>query len=128
MLLTIVKPDNLVMLDESPLNIDLDAYEHPDNLHALQWRDNERHIEFNDQPNQALTELPSWVNPIIEEHQRLTKQKLEEQEIADRQSVFTSNGQARKTRLQQKQQQQYQAESQSLKKDVDHLKHILITQ
>lgn len=39
----------------------------PSNIHALQWVETEGHLEFNDgTPNEAITELPDWVETALE--------------------------------------------------------------
>ena len=76
MQLTIVKPDNLVIVDKRPARINLTEFPGvPENLHALQWQDNAKHIEYTDEDNEALTELPLWVSPLIEQHQTIIKEE-----------------------------------------------------
>ena len=63
MRLTIVPIDNNVIKDNVPLDcaIDLSSCSIPSNIIALQWRDTSGWIEFWDQDNQDITELPNWV-------------------------------------------------------------------
>lgn len=63
MRLTIVPIDNNVIKDSVPLDtaIDLSSCAIPSNIRALQWRETSGWIEFWNQDNQDITELPSWV-------------------------------------------------------------------
>ncbi len=63
MILTIVPVDNNVIKDNIPLQsaIDLSSCAIPLNVRALQWRNTSGWLEFWDQANQDITELPSWV-------------------------------------------------------------------
>jgi hypothetical protein len=63
MILTIVPIDNNVIKDNVPLNctINLSSCAIPSNIRALQWRETSGWIEFWDQQNEDITELPSWV-------------------------------------------------------------------
>jgi hypothetical protein len=63
MRLTIVPIDNNVIKDNVPLDctIDLSSCAIPSNIRALQWRETSGWIEFWNQDNQDITELPSWV-------------------------------------------------------------------
>ena len=67
MRLTIVPIDNNVIKDNVPLNcaIDLSSCAIPSNIRALQWRETSGWIEFWDQDNQDITELPSWVTCCV---------------------------------------------------------------
>lgn len=67
MKLTIVPIDNNVIKDNVPLNcaIDLSSCAIPSNIRALQWRETSGWIEFWDQDNQDITELPSWVTCCV---------------------------------------------------------------
>jgi hypothetical protein len=67
MLLTIVPIDNNVIKDNIPLNctIDLSSCAIPSNIRALQWRETSGWIEFWNQDNQDITELPSWVTCCV---------------------------------------------------------------
>ncbi len=103
--LTLVEQDQLVILNGLPQHFDLEGYDQPDDLWALQWTGSDGHIEFDQQhspgkPNEAISQLPDWTGPIIAEHIRLTE---EQQEEADKQAagaVFITNGQARRDRIQ----------------------------
>ena len=71
MRLTIVKDDNLVMIDQRPIRFDLSPYDLPENFHALQWYDDHGEEEFNDGTlNQTIDNLDAYA-PIIEEYDRL---------------------------------------------------------
>jgi hypothetical protein len=67
MKLTIVPIDNNVIKDNIPLDcaIDLSSCAIPSNIRALQWQNTSGWIEFWDQDNQDITELPSWVLSCI---------------------------------------------------------------
>lgn len=67
--ITIINEDKAMYIDgEAYSNLDVSSM--PSELHALQWFDTFGHIEFFTHPdgttqaNEAITELPSWVNPI----------------------------------------------------------------
>ena len=61
--LTIIPVDGNVKKDEvGYINLDLSSCAIPSNIRALQWRETSGWIEFWDQDNQDITELPSWVN------------------------------------------------------------------
>ena len=63
MLLTIIPVDGNVKKDEvSYLRLDLLSCAIPSNVRALQWKNTSGWIEFWDQQNEDITELPSWVN------------------------------------------------------------------
>ena len=63
MKLTIVPIDNTVIKDNTSLEcvIDLSSCSIPSNIRALQWQETSGWLEFWDQDNQDITELPSWV-------------------------------------------------------------------
>lgn len=48
---TVVPADNLIIVDGAALVF---AYVAPENLHALQWRENKGHTEWTDGPNRPL--------------------------------------------------------------------------
>ena len=71
MRLTIVKDDNLVIIDKRPIRFDLSDYGLPENFHALQWYGNDGEAEFNDgTANEPINSLDVYA-PIIEEYDRL---------------------------------------------------------
>ncbi len=121
MQLTIVKPDNLVILDHRGLQFELDSFDCPDNLHALQWTTESQNIEYTDQLNEPLTELPLWTQPVIEEHQRLIQQQNEQQKQEEAIALFINNGSARKQRIGKQQEQSVKDEFITLKQQVNHL-------
>ncbi len=74
MRLTIVKPDNLVIIDKEPVTVDLTAFSLPDHLHALQWYGNHGEIEFDDgTPNQTIDNITAY-QPVIDRYVELKKQ------------------------------------------------------
>ena len=77
MKLTIIIEDNAVYVDGvmkayAPLPLDLSNCGIPDNVHALQWKENAGWIEFNDNldgskpENEPITVLPQWANNCVE--------------------------------------------------------------
>ena len=76
--ITIVCADDLVIIDDQAQRFNLSSYSFPDAFWALQWRNDQGEIEFdNAEPNQMITELPEWTTAIIAEHARLTEQDLQ---------------------------------------------------
>ena len=76
MQLTIIKPDNLTIIDAESLTFDLSGFEMPESFWALQWRHNQGEVEYDLRINphhnpDLITELPDWTAPIIEEYDRL---------------------------------------------------------
>lgn len=98
MKITIVKPDNLTIIDGVALHFDLSKAT-PDNLHALQWSVANGHIEFTDQANELIDTLPDWTVLIIEEHQRIQEEQQKEREKEAKQNLFIANGLARQERI-----------------------------
>lgn len=70
MKLTIVKADNLVIVDELALSFDLTPYKLPANFWALQWFKNGGEIEYTDKPNEVIKDLSRYQG-IIEKHAKL---------------------------------------------------------
>ena len=63
MLLTIIPVDGNVKKDGvGYLELDLSSCAIPSNIRVLQWEETSGWLEFCDQDNQDITELPSWVN------------------------------------------------------------------
>lgn len=63
MKLTIIPIDGTVSKDEDAYTkLDLLACAIPSNIRALQWKETSGWLEFWDQDNQNITELPSWTN------------------------------------------------------------------
>lgn len=63
MQLTIIPIDKNVIKDGiGYLELDLSSCSIPSNVRALQWRETFGWLEFWDQNNQDITELPSWTN------------------------------------------------------------------
>ena len=63
MLLTIIPIDGNVKKDGvGYLELDLSSCAIPSNVRVLQWEETSGWLEFWDQDNQDITELPSWVN------------------------------------------------------------------
>ena len=106
MQLTIVEPDNLTIVDGKAQQFYLSPFDLPEHFWALQWQNDKGHIEYNssEDPHKhpdIIYSLPDWTQPIIDEHERLSEEQEEHQEALARQSLFISNGQARKARIQQ---------------------------
>lgn len=71
MRLTIVKDDNLVILEKHPIKFDLTPFNLPKNFHALQWYNEQGEEEFNDgTPNKKITSLNDY-HSILDEYMRL---------------------------------------------------------
>ena len=63
MLLTIIPIDGNVKKDGvGYIDLDLSSCAIPSNIRALQWQETSGWLEFWDQQNEDITELPSWVN------------------------------------------------------------------
>ena len=63
MLLTIIPIDGNVKKDGvGYLALDLSSCAIPSNVRALQWKETSGWLEFWDQQNEDITELPSWTN------------------------------------------------------------------
>jgi hypothetical protein len=63
MLLTIIPVDGNVKKDEvGYLDLDLSSCGIPSNVRVLQWQETSGWLEFWDQQNEDITELPSWVD------------------------------------------------------------------
>lgn len=65
MKLTIIPIDKSVYKNQLCYsNLDLSKCEIPNDVHALQWNENQGWIEFvnNIKPNEIITELPQWAN------------------------------------------------------------------
>lgn len=114
MYLTIVKPDNLVLLDRHPQTFNLPDFDVPGNLHALQWQNDTGHMEYSNQPNETISALPEWTGPLIEEHQRLTELQNAERDKRAREAVHLNNGSARQSRVEARQLQQQQAQQKQI--------------
>ena len=121
MQLTIVKPDNLVIVDNHGLEFDLSGFDCPENLHALQWTADAQHIEFTDQPNEPLTELPEWAQGIMAEHQRRLQRQQENQQREEAHGLYIGNGLARQERLRKHQEQLLGDRINTLEQQVDQL-------
>ena len=63
MKLTIIPVDGNVIKDKvGYLNLDLSSCGIPANVRALQWKETSGWLEFWDQQNEDITELPLWTN------------------------------------------------------------------
>ena len=120
--LTIVRADDLVIIDDQPQRFDLSSYSFPAAFWALQWRNDQGEIEFNNaEPNQMITELPEWTTAILAEHARLTEEAL--QPVPP--PIHHINGQVRRQRIQKAQQQQAKKQLKQLMTTVNHLQSII---
>ncbi|WP_420588185.1 hypothetical protein [Bacterioplanoides sp.] len=123
MQLTIVEPDNLTIVDGKTQQFDLSGYELPDHFWALQWQDDKGHIEYNisevpDRQPDNIDTLPDWTESIIAEHQRLTQEQQKQQDASAAQSLFISNGQARKHRVKKQTRARAKQEQQTINQFV----------
>ena len=100
MQLTIVKEDNIILVDGLAQWFDLSGYSLPENLWALQWQDKAGEIEYTDENNEIIDSLPDWTNAVIEEHKRLVEDQKLQQEKENQQNFFLQNGQVRIQRIQ----------------------------
>ena len=103
MQLTIVYPDDLVVIDRVCQTIQLDPFNPPVNLHALQWSGKAGRIEYDDYTVDPIVELPQWALDVVDEFNRLrniNQDKLAEQE---RMQLAEGNGKARLERDRQRQ-------------------------
>ena len=114
MQLTIVKPDSLVILDRRSQSLNLTDFDIPGNLHALQWQDKQGHIEYSNQPNDTISQLPGWAEPVIQEHRRLTELQDTEREQEASKAIHQINGGARSERIRQQKMQQLAARQQKI--------------
>ena len=107
MKLTIVKEDNLVVIENNSMHFDLSNYEFPKYFWAIQWNHNGGEIEFTHDSkidNEYINKLPEWTKPIIEEHQRLRKIQEQDERISNKKIIFIENGFIRFQRIQRKKQ------------------------
>lgn len=68
MKLSIIPSDGTVAKDNvAYTELDLTSVNIPADVHALQWKETQGHIEFVDnvQAPEAITELPTWANNCI---------------------------------------------------------------
>ena len=108
MQLTIVKSDNLVLIDNQAQTFDLSGYALPENLWALQWQNTSGEIEYTDKNNETIDVLPDWTTLIIAEHQSLAEEQKLQQEKTNQQTIYIINGQTRKNRISNQKEQQFQ--------------------
>lgn len=111
--LIIIRPHNLVVVDTDALNFDL-SESIPENLYALQWQQTHGHIEYTDQPNEDITELPDWAVAVVEEHQRLLQVQEQQQRMQAQHEIMLVNGQARKERVRKARVARQRAEQQAI--------------
>lgn len=83
MKLTIVKEDNMVLVDSHGLELDLSTITFPQNFWALQWNGSSGHIEYNSAmiQNDEITALPEWANASVTKWQT-RKAEIEAEEAA----------------------------------------------
>lgn len=111
MIVTIVKPDNLVIIDKIRKIIDLTNYELPNDFWALHWYENNGDIEYVGK-NEIIDSLPEWTNAIITEHHRLTEEQQKQQDLEEKQAIYLQNGAERQRRVEQEQLAKQQQEQQ----------------
>ena len=114
MQLTIVKEDNIILVDGLEQSFDLSGYSLPENLWALQWQNTAGEIEYTDKNNEKINVLPDWTKPIIEKHQFLVKEQTLQQEKEHQQAIFLQNGQVRIQRIQRQDEAQQAKEQKSV--------------
>ena len=74
MKLTIINDDKTVYIDGLSLN-NLALLTIPANIHALQWVTIGGWIEFKDQANEIINELPTWANDAVTEWKAVKSQQ-----------------------------------------------------
>lgn len=63
MRMTIIPVDKVVYVNGTcAFGLDLSGCSIPSNVHALQWYEDKGEVEYKDQPNEAITQLPLWAN------------------------------------------------------------------
>jgi hypothetical protein len=96
MKLTIIKEDNMVLVDNHGLEIDLSTITFPENFWALQWNGSSGHIEYNSPmvQNDEITALPEWANASVTKWQtRKTEIEAEEAALAAAQAQAEAEAQ-----------------------------------
>lgn len=106
MKLTIVKEDNIILVDGLAQSFDLSGYSLPENLWALQWQYKAGEIEYTDENNETIDSLPDWTNAVVEEHKRLVEDQKLQQEKENQQNFFLQNGHVRIQRIQRQNEEQ----------------------
>lgn len=93
---TVVPEDRLIIVNGEVLFFDYSPLE--ENIHAIQWRDNKGHIEYEDGPNVELTveDYESKVKPYVDFWQTEKDRILEEQRKAEEEYNSVQNVRARK--------------------------------
>ena len=107
--LSIFTDNDVVTVDGYQLVFDLSKFDLPEKLWAVFWDGESGHMEYtDDRLHEDISQLPDWVQPIIQEHQRLTELQESERKQAERQAVHVSNGSNRQSRIEDYQQQKQQ--------------------
>ena len=108
MKLTIIPSDNTVYVDGKSYELDLSSCNIPDDVHALQWNNNNGEIE-KQSINEEINSLPTWANdcyllwqtknneenatkePTLEENQKKASSLLFESDWVENPSVVDTN-------------------------------------
>lgn len=101
MQLTIIYPDDMVVIDRVCQTFPLAPFKPPDNLHALQWSHDSGQIEYDDYTVDPIKALPDWATAMVDEFNRLrsVNQTLLKQQ--QQSALFVANGEARQERMRQ---------------------------
>ena len=117
--LTIVKADNLVIVDDQPQQVDLSTFNLPNYFWALQWRDDHGEIEFNNHElNESIAKLPDWAIAIVAEYHRFSEEQNQQLVKDEQKAVFIANGMAREERIKRENEQQASEEFLKLKQQA----------
>ena len=79
MRLTIVRPDNVVLVDGKGLNMDLSRFRSLRDVRVVQWDGEKGHLEFNGRPNEPIESMVPYQEVVD-----AFKLKLKEKEDAER--------------------------------------------
>lgn len=127
MQLTIVYPDDLVVIDRYCKTIPLEPFDTPDNFQALQWSNDSGQIEYTDYAVEPITELPAWAMEIVDEFNRLRGIESDLIRKQQQSEVYVSNGTARVERNRQRladEAKAYMAEQMKMIEKLDDLSRI----
>lgn len=90
--LTIIPVDRAVYTDTATLaDLPLQDCAIPEDVHALQWKNNSGWIEFTDtRPNEDITILPQWALDCVQVWETAYQQMLDAQALAQELAQTTS--------------------------------------
>ena len=85
MKLSIIPSDGTVVKDNyAYTELDLTSANIPSDVHALQWKETQGHIEFVDnvQAPEEITELPTWANACLDKWQEAEDARIAAEQAA----------------------------------------------